>query len=332
MKRGMGVVLAGLALVAGSCSSGPKGAQTYSAQADAAPVPGRVFQFSSFYPGIIKVRPGDTVVFTNKGGAPHTISFGVRTDRSNSPAVVTPKGENPAVFGGCVTSQAPSPKLTKCPTKTGPALPPYNGSGYWNGFAAPGLSQAPAAAKQVQLALSSTIAPGTYTFLCLLHEPMVGQIQVVGKDSDRLTPTKFDEARDSAAAAARADAQKIPAPPVSAGNALAGYSGGAIAVNEFYPKELSVKAGAKVTWKALSPFEPHTITFGSPLAQGGPGPFFAPSGTPSGGTFTGGKANSGIMGGDFPGPKEFSLVFAKKGKYSYLCELHPGMVGTVNVT
>src|SRR5205807_1722644 len=138
MKRGLGVLLVGVALVAASCSSGPKGAQAYTVQSDQASPQGKNFQFAAFYPTSVKARPGDTINFVNKGtGAPHTFTFGIAADRSNAPPVVTPKGENPAVFLNCFTPQAPSPKMTSCPTKSGKTPPEYNGSGYWNVFFVP---------------------------------------------------------------------------------------------------------------------------------------------------------------------------------------------------
>jgi len=331
MKRGVGFVLVALALVAVSCSSGPKGAQTYSIQADAATPAGKNFQFSAFYPTEIKARPGDTITIVNGGSiAPHSVSFGVKPDHSNAPPLVGPGGENPAVFRACVLPTDPTAKLLSCPAQYAKPAE-YTGKGYWNGFMLPHGTPAQAGPSSVTLKLSSSIAPGTYHFQCLLHSPMQANLEVVSSDSDRKKPADITAAVTSAVDSAQKAAADIKPPTVSAGQVAAGYSSTDVAVNEFYPKDLTVKSGTKVTWKDFSDFEPHTVTFGSPMAQGSPSAFFAPSGTANNGSFSGGKANSGIFGGDLPGPKEFSLTFATRGKYSYLCELHPGMVGTVTV-
>ena len=58
-----------------------------------------------------------------------------------------------------------------------------------------------------------------------------------------------------------------------------------------------------------------------------------PAGAKSGGTYTSGLTNSGIIG---PAPffpsATFTLKFGKAGTYEYVCVLHPGMKGTVTVT
>lgn len=332
MKRGgIGAVVVGLLLVASACSSGPKGAQAYTVFSDLASPAGKNFQFSAFYPTNIKVRPGDSITFRNRGtGAPHTITFGIAPDRSNSPPPVTPKGENPAVFMNCFSPHAPKPSWTSCPTKSGATPPEYTGSGYWNAFFVP--VPAPQGEKQITMKLSSSIAPGKYRFICILHPPMVAFVEVVAKDSDRLTPEKVTADVDSTSNTALTNASAIPNPTVAASTVAAGWSGGPVAVNRFYPVDLSVKRGTTVTWKDLSPFEPHTVTFGAPPNMGGPAsPYFAPSGVAAGGSYSSGMSNSGIFGGDIS-KAGFSLVFNTAGTYTYQCMLHPGMKGSIKVT
>lgn len=339
MKRCLGVVLCGLALVAASCSSGPTGAQSYTVQADVGSPAGKLFQYSAYYPGTIKARPGDSITFVNKGSvAPHTITFGVKADRSNSPPVVIPGvGENPVIFKNCVGTQTPTPKLTKCPTNTGATPAAYTGSGFWNAFLVP--APAPQGLHQVTLKLDSSIPAGTYTFLCALHGPMAGTLQVVGKDSERKTPQDVIVERDSAVTDAQAKAEAIPNPPVAGKTpttVAAGWSDGPIAVNDFYPREVTVKAGSKVSFEAFSPFEPHTVTFGTSKSGSEDQTLLAPSGTKNGGSYSGGVANSGIFGiaggkGPFP-PGPYALTFETPGTYKYVCVLHPGMEGAVKVT
>jgi plastocyanin len=330
MKRGIGVAVVALGLIASACSSGPKGAQAYSVFSDQASPAGKNFQFSAFYPTNIKVRPGDTIMFSNRGtGAPHTITFGIAPDRSNSPPPVGPKGENPAVFLNCFTAQAPNSKMFGCPTKSGKTAPEYTGSGYWNAFFVPVPD--PSGAHEISMKLSSSIKPGSYRFICILHPPMVGQVEVVANDSDRVTPEKVAADVQEQSNTAVTSANTIPNPAATGSTVAAGWSGGAVAVNRFYPTTLSVKSGTKVTWKDFSPFEPHTVTFGATRPNGSPSAFFAPSGVAPGGAFSGGLANSGIYGGDIS-KATYSLTFSKAGEYHYVCMLHPGMEGVVKVT
>lgn len=70
----------------------------------------------------------------------------------------------------------------------------------------------------------------------------------------------------------------------------------------FAPTEISVAAGATVTWQNQDE-EPHTVTG------------------------TGGEFRSGAMdGGD-----SFSFKFDKPGTYHYVCSIHPKMIGTIVV-
>jgi plastocyanin len=343
MKRFAGVLALSVLLVAGACSSGTKtksaststtGTLKYTVQVDQPTPTGKNFQFSAYYPATIKARPGDSITFVSKGDiAPHTITFGVNLNRSNGPPPVTPGvGENPAVFRNCFTPQAPTATLTKCPTTTTIENAPYNGSGYWNAFLVPG--PAPQGQKQATLKLSDSLAPGTYHFLCLLHAPMAGTLQVVAADTQRQSPAQVDDAARSAASQALTQANAIPNPSVATNEAAAGWSGGAVAVDTFFPATLNVKKGTTVTWKAFSPFEPHTVTFGTSTSGSEDQKLQVPAGQKSGSAYSGGIANSGIFGapgGPFPSAP-FSLTFTKAGSYHYVCILHRGMEGTVNVS
>src|SRR2546423_7278036 len=56
--------------------------------------------YGAYFPKVLSARPGDTVVFDNRSSNDiHTITFGVREDRSDSPPTVMKNGQaNPAVF------------------------------------------------------------------------------------------------------------------------------------------------------------------------------------------------------------------------------------------
>lgn len=336
MRKTLPAWVIGLVLVASACASGPSGPQTYEVEVDAPSPEGKNFQYSTYFPGALKVRPGDSVTFRNASTqAPHTVTFGVESDRSNQPPVLLPDGtESSVVQMPCVSDDEPTAELTECPDAE---LQPYDGSGFWNsGFIAP--APAPEGPKEVTLELAEDIEPGTYSYVCILHAPMSGTIEVVEEDGERDTPEEVAETASEQVRTAQRGANRIEDPePESEGDTVgvaAGWSEGVIAVNRFAPSTVEVEAGTTVRWTASSDFEPHTVTFGPDAQAGNPeSSSFAPSGVRSGSNYTGGAANSGIFGaegGPFPaGP--FELTFTRAGEYKYVCILHPGMEGTINV-
>ncbi|HLO36385.1 MAG TPA: plastocyanin/azurin family copper-binding protein [Candidatus Deferrimicrobium sp.] len=109
----------------------------------------------------------------------------------------------------------------------------------------------------------------------------------------------------------------------------------AVQVNAFLPRHLTVDVGDTITWN-LNSGEFHTVTFLSgaaapPLIVFGPnGPSFnlaavAPSGGP---TYDGtGIASSGLL----TLGQQYTLGFSKAGSFHFLCLVHAGMNGTVDV-
>jgi len=126
-----------------------------------------------------------------------------------------------------------------------------------------------------------------------------------------------------------------------------------VEVNAFLPGDVTVNVGDTVTWE-IEGF--HTVTFPGP---GAPPPFIvpAPAGGPSplmlnpdavnpagGSTYDGtemaSSGNPALLGGPPPEggedagpppPAPYSLTFTKAGTFSYVCLVHPEMVGTVTV-
>jgi plastocyanin len=331
MRRQLVASIALLSLVVAACGTEVSGAQTFRIGVDAASPEGKNLQYSTFFPSTLKASAGDSIVFTNASSqAPHTITFGVEADRSNQPPVVLPNGtESPVVTAPCFAEAGSTAKLTTCPTKT---LPAYEGSGYWNsGFLVPAV--APEGPKEVTLELADSIEPGQYRYLCVLHGPMAGVVEVV-EEGDREATDAVTETADEQLVEVRAEADGIADPEVGANAVAAGWSGGVTAVNRFLPETIEVKAGSTVTWDAFSDYEPHTVSFGPNFKAGVPGPGQAPSGPKSGAAYTGGEASSGMFGkpgGPFP-PGPYKLSFPNAGTYAYVCVLHPAMVGTVKVT
>ena len=334
MKKIIGVGFVALVLIASACSQGVSGAQTYRVGVDQASPEGKKFQFSAYYPGTVTVAPGDSVVFTNASTeAPHTISFGIAADRSNSPPPVVPQGENPVVFEPCYTEDAPTNEMVECPSQE---LPDYNGEGFWNsGALVP--STAPEGPKEVTVNLSDDIAEGTYTYVCILHGFMAGNIEVAAED-DRISVDEVTESGQEAADEALTDSEAIEEPEAERdGDTVtvsAGFGDRIVSVNRFSPATLDVDTGTTVQWVAKNPYEPHTVTFESPFEGPADEGALAPAGVESGEDYEGGLASSGILGpegGPFPS-EPFALTFTKAGTYEYSCVLHPGQTGTVEVS
>ena len=128
----------------------------------------------------------------------------------------------------------------------------------------------------------------------------------------------------SAAPSKDASAQTPPNVVIQAGNGEPGYS-----VNAFLPGTVTIMKGSTVTWE-IPWFEPHTVTFF---------PATPPTGdlvvSPAGSVWpntTPGYIYSGLIFGDPTTPPTFGPVtFPTVGEYSYFCEIHPKMTGTVKV-
>jgi len=109
-----------------------------------------------------------------------------------------------------------------------------------------------------------------------------------------------------------------------------GFTGGAFdgrGGNAFYPGTIAVHPGDRIVF---TPVSPHTVTFNAPPIF----KFFLFAPTASSGTLgsPGDLVNSGFNPGAPPSP--FTLTVGgglPPGSYKYICLLHRGMSGTVNV-
>jgi plastocyanin len=159
----------------------------------------------------------------------------------------------------------------------------------------------------------------------------------VGSDAERQSPADVAAAADKELGVRKAQAAGIavPAPATVANGAavVSGWSDKITAVNRFQPETVAIKAGQTVTWTTASDWMPHTVSFQPPFKSPAEPNALKPSGVRSGGKYTGGESHSGIFGPPPDGETDtFTLTFTKAGKFPYLCLLHPGMAGTVEVS
>ena len=82
-------------------------------------------------------------------------------------------------------------------------------------------------------------------------------------------------------------------------------NGNAVSVNNFAftPQNLAAKVGTTVTW-TFSDSVAHNVT----------------------------ESNNVFKSDDLTGGKTYTFTFAKAGKYSYICTIHPQMKGTVTIS
>ena len=226
--------------------------------------------------------------------------------------------------------------------------------------------------------LSENIKPGTYTFYCAVHGPTQStKVEVKPEGED--VPSQEDLTRDS-----REEINTVTKPldetwsdardnriTLKQGEERMTLTGpfaglfspkiGHAAINEFVPKNLTVKANEPIVWKMMGP--DHTISFGVPAyfppfeflqdgtvrinpklipAAGGARPVPEPEGEEDGppqagttkhdgGTYSGaGFWSSGLTSAQ---PYlEYTMRISKPGRYRVACLIHPPMVGNITVT
>lgn len=294
------VVGAGTGLVAASAGAATTG-DTYTVNVDGTN-PDAVESFLDYYPGTIKVHPGDNVVFRWKGpGEPHSVTLGTLADaavkafESLPPGTedppqsaldadkklpeLLPEGPGDAVQSAanpCYLTTAMPPLDAACPAGSS-SQPDFTGTQTY--FNSGWLSAEDGDSFTVHL--SDSIKPGTYRYLCLLHrEHMSGAIEVVPAGTS--VPSAEEQAATGAAelkaeeaklASALADLRhgqhagmKMPGEhAVVAGSSSKNSMYGSI--DEFGPNVISVPVGGTVTWTFDGP---HTVSFNTSDANDDP--------------------------------------------------------------
>ena len=255
--------------------------------------------FLAYFPSVVRVHAGDTVVFQMVGnGEPHTVALGTLANgavaafdkltpaQQNNPpkSAIAADAKVPSLFpqgpgdaiqsaaNPCFIATGAPPAKAACPKV---AAPDFDGtqtfydSGWLN-------------SKQTfTVHLSSSTPPGTYRFMCLLHrEGMTGKIVVVPASTPVASPaSQFAAGQKQLAAAEKA---LVPAvalerqgkPPLASVTLPAGTSvlagsgeprshlpGG---ITEFGPRVVRIPVGGSVTWWLIGP---HSITFHSTKAN-----------------------------------------------------------------
>jgi plastocyanin len=286
------LVGAGVTVLAGF-GNASRGAQTFTVDVDGHN-PKVNEAFLAYYPSTVHVHAGDTIVFHEVGnGEPHTVTLGSLTNDvlaafeklkpkqlAGTPPKsflrldakvpqLLPQGPGDAIQSAanpCFVTSGAAPAKSACPKV---AQPDFTGKEtYYNS----GWLESNA---KFTVHLSSSIAPGTYRFMCLLHrEGMTGKVVVVPSSTSVPSPSaqfaagqkslRVTQARLAPAAAALAHGKPpIPVKLPGANPALAGSGTQSVqeaAITEFGPSKISIPVGGSVTWYFIGV---HTITFNS---------------------------------------------------------------------
>ena len=251
--------------------------------------------FIGYFPNVVRVHAGDTVVFHMVGnGEPHTVALGTLADaavsafdkltpaqQNNPPKAakaidakvpsLLPNGPGDAIQSSsnpCVVASGTIGKAA-CPQGS---LPAFDGSQsfYDSGWLASN--------QKFTVHLSSSTPPGTYRFMCLLHrEGMSGKIVVVPASTAVASPAAqyaggvktlaaIEAKLAPAVALERQGKPPIPHLTLAPNSILAGSGANGVSgeITEFGPKVFKVPVGGSVTWWLIGP---HSITFNSSKAN-----------------------------------------------------------------
>jgi plastocyanin len=281
------LLLALALLAATACGGGSTGSapESYTVLVDGYHEPDPV-AFSAFFPKVVRVHAGDTVVFRSQySGLPHTVAFGAAVDTAlvrlqdiaaNDPESLS-KGPPPEYAAlprllpagpGDANQAAAQPCVVagKSTIPTHDACPLHQ-LGSYDGTQQLATSGWLGARQSWSLRFSKSTKPGTYRFLCQVHGPdMSGSVQVV----EKATKVKDPGAVIAEGRAAREASLQRVHPGFSllrAGDAqhpLAGSGDPAASdalIAAFGPRELTVPVNGTVSWTVIGT---HSIAFEPP--------------------------------------------------------------------
>lgn len=302
----------------------------------------------AYFPSSAVVREGDSVTFEFRGF--HTVTF-------------LPRGQRP-------------PRLVIPGTAmTAPTADPA-GQPYWWGGATPALTIDPRVAAPTRARVVTGAAPvssgfpdfrkpvftarfpraGRYRYVCLIHPLMRGEVRVVRAGAAVPTEAQAQARRArerTAVEAAGRQAARAGAARTGTAEILTGLGTGRYTLYRFFPRALTVKAGATVRFRWAGRNELHTVTFGpAPYVDalekklqgdslGLPSEAVYASDPPAAGPAVvtpgahgNGFVNSGLLfdRGSGPPPHAFTARFDTPGTYDYRCMPHSDtMKGRVTV-
>ena len=395
-KRRIGSIAAGIAigfiapLVIATGGAAQPAPATLTIGIDNTPPAGHNWEFLDYFPnGGVNVHNGDTLHFkfnTASLDGFHTATLGklgesLQSVVSNNPTLV-PDADTGDVAGQQQFTPAFNPTNppagSGAPGACGDATTPctYDGTSYQSSGAL--FSGSPFGTEfYFKLQLGTTPnQPTLVNYFCRVHGPaMSASFTIVPDATTSSTQTDLDTAATSqynasltagqtATAAVAAAATTTNSDGTHTINMHAGTESpdGRVQVLEMLPNSVSITAGDKVNWTALSRNDPHTIVFPSPPGSGfDPFPTVCegasldtpdPTGNPS---VCGGpqnqeihyspqaigptaiasattQASSGVLDSGPPysvGVTNFTFTFPNAGTFKYQCTIHDHMTGQV---
>jgi plastocyanin len=391
----------------GGTTTPERSAQTVEIDVDGASEDFNMWAFA-FYPSAVTLHPGDTIDFVGRfQGEPHTVASGTAVVEAyegvsaliESVGDAEPTPEQEAQFeafvGGVPQTFDPDfdaaafeagannlfaqaglvpcfitgpgaevPTTEACPEDQREQPESFTGEEtlYSHGFIAD--------EEVFSVKLADDLAPGAYTFACLVHfGEMATEVTVVAPEQQADSPadvaTRAEEELRANVEAARSAAEAVldsTDPAAAQAGAVPESEDSTVAEITVFPRQLSVAPGGAVTWQINGL---HTISFNAPESArpafvrlddgtfgvnpeastpvGGPPSMInlqPPPDTPEGefpivpvdaGAFSGdGFFSSGLPPFTEVGAT-WTVTFPNAGTFEYLCLVHPDMEGVVNV-
>lgn len=374
-------LVAGQSLAAAPPAAADTGPIVISADMPAAVPAGKMWSFNDFFPRTLTVTQGETIGFAIQGFHTATLlpaGVSAVTDQAQSGIATADDDVTPNPNGTshvAINIPAVMPTSFTCGDAANPCA--FDGSSVVSSGAP--LAGPPAGPFMVTV----TAKPGTYQFLCRIHPGMRGQITVVDSKAEATTAGQVARTVErqvqqdvKAGYAAEKRATDGSSMKNADGTTTWFVTPGAsspdrhVAVLEFLPQNIDIKAGDKVVWRMQESNEPHTVTFPTDLgtdqvpvcetsgggADGpfGPPTFSCPGGAPPEIEFGGGNgvstvsspatvSDSGLLGTKrlahafglpstaLLGSWTVSFTGATPGTYTYVCQIHEGMEATITV-
>jgi plastocyanin len=284
----LGLVAANLVATAAPASQGATSLRLYAGDGSG------TVSMNDFRMPLVRVAQGATVTWIGGTDEPHTVTF--IPPGMPRPELVVPQPEDPTGRPPMFNPDVFFPR---------PATGPWDGTTYVNSaFIEKGQEFPVTFGRQ-----------GRFEYVCMLHVPMVGVVEVVAPGSAGLTTqdevNAYNVTRTSTVGApqleqilaTRGALQTSPGPAgstayVARAGTEARYS--QLDVYQFFPDQLTIQQGDMVVWFNDNPTIPHTVTF--PAAGQDPPDFIVP--TLPDGTVVTGPPPEPPAGGPPPDPSQ----------------------------